>query len=74
MQDKTLSLTSFSKQRKTKREGECLPLHGINRFSRFASETVAATKVASNKSIYLVLKAFLNPSTGSQDTKCDLSF
>ena len=34
IQDKTLSLTSFSKQRKKKREGECLPLYGINRFSR----------------------------------------
>ena len=34
MQDKTLSLTIFSKQRKKKREGECPPLHGINRFSR----------------------------------------
>ena len=47
MQDETLSLTSFSKQRKKKREGECLPLDGIYRFSHlgqmvhlFGSQTV----------------------------------
>ena len=27
-----LSFTCFSKQRKKKREGECIPLHGTNRF------------------------------------------
>ena len=32
MQDNALSLTFFLKQKEEKREGECLPLHGINQF------------------------------------------
>ena len=32
------------------------------------------TKVSPNMKIYLVLKAFLNPSSGLQDTESELSF